>query len=156
MGFIQVEILTHGKKLSFEMESHGLYQLDFPKNTLKTLDKILSVLITDDRIILRTEDRDFRHGALQAPWLKDNRRMNNIDAYDRDGNHLWNIGDIVGDIKMSFTGCHLTSNAQLVDDGAINTETAYSANLLVCFSGGYRFIIDPIHQTVISKTSGKW
>ncbi len=156
MGYIKIEILTHGKKLSFEIEAKELYRLYCPFRTIETSDKILSVHMTEDMIILHTEDRDFRSGALQVPWLKDERRINNIDAYDRDGNHLWNIGDIVGDIKMSFQGCLLRSTAELLDEDELNAEISYSENLLVCFAGGFRFIIDPVHQTVVSKTNGKW
>ncbi len=33
-------------------------------------------------IIIITEDRDFRHGYRPTSYIKDNRQINNIDAYD--------------------------------------------------------------------------
>ncbi|MBE6664826.1 MAG: hypothetical protein E7603_01215 [Ruminococcaceae bacterium] len=156
MGCINVEILTNGKKLSFETESNGLYRLNCLSNIIETQDNISEILVTEDLVILRTEDRDFRNGALQAPWIKDDRRINNINAYDWNGRHLWNIGDIVGDIKMAFNGCTVTSNANLVDTGELVAENSHSKNLLICVAGGYRFIIDPVKKTILSKTNGKW
>ncbi|MBR6744493.1 MAG: hypothetical protein IKM00_04685 [Clostridia bacterium] len=149
MGYIQTEIQMDGKKLSFETDSNGLYQLNCLSHShiINTSDKILSILIIKDMIILLTEDRDFRNGALQAPFYKDDRRTNNMDAYAWNGKHLWNIGDIVGDIKTPFTGVSLTA-------GENNSEC--SADLLICFAGDYRFVIDPIEKSVISKISGKW
>ena len=156
MGHINVQILTNGKKLSFETESNGLYLLNDLLHPIKTEDKILTALVTDDTIVLRTEDRDFRNGASQAPWLKNDRRINNIDAYDWEGRHLWNIGDIVGDIKMAFNGCSVISNKNLVAEGELHAEKTHSENLLICVAGGYRFIIDPSDKTILSKTNGKW
>lgn len=146
MGFIKVEFLTNGKNLSFEIPSDGLYQLNCLSHShiINTSDKILEILIIKDMIMVLTEDRDFRHGALQAPIYKDDRRINNMDAYDWNGNHLWNIGDIVGDIKTPFTGA------------ALSAEESETGEFLICFAGAYRFVIDPIRKTVISKTSGKW
>ena len=145
MNCIQTEIQIAGKKLSFETTSNGLYQLNCLSHAhiIHTPDKILAILVIKDMIILLTEDRDFRNGAQQAPFYKDDRRINNIDAYDWNGTHLWNIGDLVGDIKTPFTGAVLTADESNQD-------------LLTCFAGAYRFVIDPITKTVISKTSGKW
>ena len=150
MGYIQTQIQIDGKKLSFETESSELHQLNFLSHmhTIHTPDKILSILIIKDMIILLTEDRDFRNGALHTPIYKDDRRINNINAYDWGGRHLWNIGDIVGDIKTPFTGATLTAN----DDSDDNKQK----DLLICFAGDFRFVIDPVNNTVVSKTSGKW
>ena len=69
MGYIQTQIQIDGKKLSFETESSELHQLNFLSHmhTIHTPDKILSILIIKDMIILLTEDRDFRNGALHTP-----------------------------------------------------------------------------------------
>ena len=66
--------------------------------------------MTDDLFVVRTEDRDFRDGRQSAPWVKDDREINNVDAYDLDGNHLWNIGSVISDIKMQIDGIyHITA-----------------------------------------------
>ena len=150
MGYIQIQTQIDGKKLSLEIESNELHQLNCLSHihTINTPDKILSILIIKDMIVLLAEDRDFRDGALHAPICKDDRRINNIDAYDWNGKHLWNIGDIVGDIKTPFTGATLTVNGGSDDD--------MQKDLLICFTFDHRFVIDPINSTVISKTCGKW
>ena len=75
------------------MESDGLYKLNpnWTGNILEFKDKICKMIVTDDPLIIRTEDRDFRDGSQSAAWI-------NVDAYDHNGNHLWNIGEIIGDI----------------------------------------------------------
>ena len=146
MGFIKTEFLTNGQKLSFELPSDGLYQLNCLSHShiIHTADKILEIFIIKDMIMILTEDRDFRNGASQTPIYKDDRQINNINAYDWNGNHLWNIGNIVGDIKTPFTGAVLSA------------EESEKGEFLICFAGAYRFVIDPIRKTVISKTSDKW
>ena len=149
MSYIQIQTQIDGKKLSFEIESNDLHQLNCLSHmhTINKPDKILSLLIIKDMIILLTEDRDFRNGELHASIYKDNRQINNIDAYDWNGKHLWNIGNIVGDIKTPFTGATLTVNGGSDD---------MQKDLLICFTFDHRFVIDPINSTVISKTCGKW
>lgn len=156
MGFVKVETQIGEKKLSFEIESNGLYQINCLSYVINKPDKIIEILITDDIIFILTEDRDFRLGALQAPIYKNERRNNNLDAYDWKGQHLWNIGDIVGDIKTNFTGATLTTNKNLVIEKIVDVHNEYSANILICFAGAYRYIIDPKNKTIISKTNGKW
>lgn len=156
MGFVKVETQIGEKKLSFEIESTGLYQINCLSYVINKLDNITEILIADDIILILTEDRDFRIGSLQAPFYKDERRINNLDAYDWKGHHLWNIGDIVGDIKTNFTGATFTTNNKLIVDKIVDVHNEYSANILICFAGAYRFIIDPINKTIISKTNGKW
>lgn len=155
MGYILTEIQIDGKKLSFETDSNGLYQLNCLSHIINTSDKILSILIMKNMMILLTEDRDFRNGVLQAPIYKDERRINNIDAYDWNGKHLWNIGDIVGDIKTPFTGARLTADKSFFENSS-TASTGTSTDFLICFAGAYRFIIDPVNKTILSKTSGKW
>ena len=41
----------------------------------------------------------------------------------------------------------------LTNGNAVGNATE---ELFICFAGAYRFVIDPIRKTVISKTSGKW
>ena len=102
--WIRVQVQIEAQKLSFEIKSNGLYQLCGLQHIIGLQDEINSIFILKDMIIIITEDRDFRHGYRPTSYIKDNRQINNIDAYDWQGNHLWNIGDIVGDIKRGFGG----------------------------------------------------
>ena len=108
----------------------------------------------DDFLLVRTEDRDFRNGAQSATWVKDNREENNNNAFDWQGNHLWNIGELVGDIKMQFDAItHITPIEAKREFGLRLKKNAQS--LFKCISGGFVFIIDAQSKTMLYKASGK-
>lgn len=155
MGFVKVETVNNNKKFIMEIESNGLYAINclLGKN-VEFLDKILDICITDDFLLVRTEDRDFRNGCQSASWLKENREENNINAFDWQGNHLWNIGELVGDIKMAFDGItHITSSKANIELGTdIESDSQY---LFKCVSGGFAFIIDAQNKKMLYKISGK-
>ena len=117
MGYyVTINTITYGKnQVFFDIESEGLYKIHSLGVPIESLDRIYHVCIMDKCLILETEDRDFRDGSLTAPLIKDDRSINNVWAYDFDGTLLWNIGSIVGDIKMAFDniGCTLKSKAEL-------------------------------------------
>lgn len=156
MGWIKVEVQIDTQKLAFEIESSGVYQLNSLYHVIKLQDRISDIFVLKDMIIIRTEDRDFRYGTTNVPFVKDDRRINNIDAYDWSGKHLWNIGDIVGDIQMAFSGGSLTTSASVQLHGNLPVADDYSFDLFYCIAGGYRFLIDPVHRRVLEKTCGKW
>ena len=155
MGFVTiVTVVNKDKKLTIEIESTALYTLNCGLcKMLEFSDKIIKVSISDGILLILTEDRDFRNGAQQAPVLKDNRAINNIDAYDWQGNHLWNIGELVGDIKMQFDGFHHIS----AKDVKLHYEVkcAPSHNLYASISGGQEFIIDSKKQKLLYRIAGK-
>ena len=155
MGFITIEtVIDKDNKFTMEMESTEPYALNCGLcKKLEFTDKIIKVSISDDILLILTEDRDFRNGALQAPILKDNRAINNIDAYDWQGNHLWNIGELVGDIKMQFDGFHHISSKDVKKYFGI--RCAPSNSLYACISGGFVFIIDSKKQKLLHKIAGK-
>lgn len=151
MEFIRIETVTKdGKKFSSEIETEGLYKLNctFGKS-IEMLDKITVVCISDGILLIRTEDRDFRDGRQTAPIIKDNRKENNINAFDYQGNHLWNIGEIVGDIKMQFDGItHLSFEEAKNLYRVICKPTS---NLFKCISEGFVFIIDANDKKLLLK-----
>ena len=154
MQCINIEIQIDNKKISFEIESKDLYQLNCFNFIIKQLDKIIDICVLKKMIILRTEDRDFRNGALQVPFKKDDRRVNNIYAYNWMGQCLWNIGEIVGDLKTAFHGCMLTTRQDLIDTGILKGTIQCSDDLLQCYVGGFQYIIDPFAKTVLSIITG--
>ena len=156
MGYyVRITAMTSGKNfVSFEIESEGLYKIHSLGVPIESLDKICTVCIMDKCLVLKTEDRDFRDGALTAPWIKDDRSINNVWAYDFDGTLLWNIGSIVGDIKMAFDGisCTLKSNAEL--EYGLKFPGA-SDVLLIGIAAGFTFIIDVENRRLLAKIAGK-
>lgn len=82
---------------------------------LGSLDNIYEISVTPNRIIIVREDAEFRDGKKIASIIKEACTVSNIDAYDWNGNHLWNIADIVGDIKMLFFGGNVVTREQFIN-----------------------------------------
>ncbi len=157
MGFIQIEALLDGeKRFAFELESDGIYTLNCLSRTpIQSLDKIWQICILRDMVILRMEDRDFRDGRPFASWEKDQRRENNITAYDWQGNRLWNIGEIVGDIKAAFLGVHGIFRKEAEKEFGIELPDD-TGQLLSCFDGCWMYLVDATNKRLIHKFSGKF
>ena len=158
MGFIRIEtVIDVDNKFSCEIESEGLYTINCLPSTnhIKSLDKIHEICIANGLLIILTEDRDFRDGFSDAvPFMKENRKENNINAYDWNGNHLWNIGDLVGDIKMAFAGITYISPMEVERECSMKLYNQ-SKNLFKCVAGGWTFIIDASKKEIVYKTVGK-
>lgn len=144
-----VHILMNGRTLYLSAEIGDLKRLGMSVGMsgriIESLDNIYEISITKDLVILTTEDPDFRGGALQAPFVKESRKVNNINAYDWEGNHLWNIADLVGDIRMAFWGGSVTTVESLKGisgfDAAKFAETD-GHDLYACTAGGFMYVID--------------
>ena len=156
MGYIKIETVTSNKeRFAFEIESDGLYRINCLSGlAVESLDQICEICIFYNILVIRTEDRDFRNGSQQAPFLKDDRSVNNILAYDFHGNFLWNIGSIVGDIKMAFSSVSCVLKADAEKDLGI-TIPGDTEILLKCIAGGFVFIVDAISNKMLYKLSGK-
>lgn len=156
MGYIKVETVTSTKdRFAFEIESDGLYKINSLVGlAVESLDKIYEICIFRNILVLRTEDRDFRNGFQHGSFLKDDRRENNIIAYDLRGNFLWNIGSIVGDIKMPFSSISCILKADAEKDFGV-TMPGGTDVLLKCIAGGFIFIVDAINNKMLYKLSGK-
>lgn len=157
MGFIYIEVATNpDKKFNCEIESEGIYKINClygPSPIIETLDKIYKICITSDFLIVLTEDRDFRNGALHAPFIKDERRENNISIYDWKGVFLWNISEAVGDIKMSFDSVSCISKAKAEKEFGITLpDLDY---VLKCIACGFVFIVDAKNKKLLYKIAGK-
>ena len=155
MEYVRIETITKNeKKFSLEIETAGLYTINFPSGEkIESPDKICEICILDEIFLIRTEDRDFRNGCQSATFVKDNREENNINAFDWQGNHLWNIGELVGDIKMAFDGItHITSD-EVKRDFGITCDPV--CNLFKCVSGGFVFILDVTNKKLLLKLSGR-
>ena len=155
MSFVRIEIISKGnKKFSSEIETNNSYSINCSSGeTIKFPDKICDVCISDGIMLVRTEDRDFRSGCQNVPFIKDNREKNNIDAFDWQGTHLWNIGDIVGDIKMAFDGITYITSEEAQLEFQVVAESSHE--LFRCIAGGFVFVIDATAHKLLCKVSGK-
>lgn len=156
MGYIKIETVTNSKdRFAFEIESDGLYKINSLSGlAVESPDKICEICIFHNILVLRTEDRDFRNGFQHVSFLKDDRSENNIIAYDLRGNFLWNIGSIVGDIKMPFSSVSCVLKADAEKDFGVTIPDGADV-LLKCIAGGFIFIVDAINNKILYKLSGK-
>lgn len=155
MDFIKIETITQtNKHLAFEIPSEGLYAINCLSGvSIELLDKIYELCIINDYLVLITEDRDLRNGFHPTSFVKDNRCENNVVAFDFNGGFLWNIGSIVGDIKMPFNSisCILKSEAEI----EFNVKWPEANDILLrCIAGGFTFIIDVGNKKLLLKLSG--
>ncbi len=152
-----VTALFNGKRYSFSTKYIGTY-IHIQNQTINPPDKIYGVSITKDMVITIREDRDFRSGAKSTPMFKDERRINNIDAYDWNGNHLWNIGDIVGDLKTAFFNGAVISKEEVLELNFPNFTSDYddSHDLYICNTLIDQFLIDLSDLHIIGKRCGRW
>lgn len=104
-------------------------------------------------IVIHTEDRDFRNGRQSAPFVKEYRQINNVDAYDHDGNHLWNIGSIIGDIKIQIDGIYQITAKEARKEYGLKVSRK-QRNLFSCTAGGFLMIIDGTQQKLLFKKAG--
>lgn len=157
MGFIYIEVATNpDKKFICEIESEGIYKINCLYGPIiETPDKIYQICITSDFLIVLTEDRDFRNGALTAPFIKDERRENTISVYDWKGAFLWNISEAVGDIKMPFTSVSCLSKIEAEKEFGITLPDRIDY-ALKCNAWGCIFIVDVKNKKLLYKTAGKY
>lgn len=156
MGYVKIEMVTsNNKRFAFEMETEGLYKINSLSGLpIESLDKIYEICIFYDLLVITTEDRDFRCGSQPYPFIKNDRSENNVLAFDFHGNFLWNIGSIVGDIKMAFDSvtCVLKTEAEKEYGIEITSDTEI---LLRCIALGFTFIIDPVNKKLLYRVAGK-
>ena len=158
---IQIQSIFDRKRVAFSIEADELKNLFVSDKLIALKDNVLEIGMTKAMLLIHSKDRDFRDGAMIAPKEKDDRRINNIDAYDWEGNHLWNIGDIVGDIKRQFNGFDLTTRellkGELPKGFADDLDPSLdSHDLLICIADIYMYIIDLQDLKILKKIPGKW
>ena len=155
MGTVRMEAAMRDKRFAMEIESDSLYAINcLAGKNVEFLDRIREICIAEEIILIRTEDRDFRNGCQSAPFVKDNREENNVNAYDWAGNHLWNIGELVGDIKMAFDGISHITPAEAKREFGIKPKRNAQC-LFGCFAGGFMFVIDAESKKTLCKVAGK-
>ncbi len=149
MGAVELEVVI-GEESRFwgEFPSEGLNDFIFSQKHVQSLDKIWKILIAKDIVVIKTEDRDFRNGAQFAPIEKDDRSENNICAYDWDGNFLWNIGQIVGDIKLQFDGFAFISHASAQEEYQL-VLSEDCGTLIRCIACAWVFIVDVTNRRLL-------
>lgn len=152
----RVSILVDNKVLRLQLDVSELKKMHINDGFLDSLDKIYEISITKDLVIVTTEDPDFRNGAKCVPIMKESRRENNITAYDWRGNRVWNIADMVGDLKMSFLGGSVCTIETLKNAVGFDERLVPEGHdLFTCVAEGFLFVIDLTDAKVLQTLHAK-
>lgn len=146
-----MHILISGEVLTLSINTDTIKQVGFNKEILQLENGIINISVTGSMIIIVTEDADSCNGSNRVDFVKPyNIKKNNINAYDWDGNHLWNISDIVGEINMAFSGGCVSSISKLSNHYGFD-QLKYNADseIYVCTAGGKMYVIDLKGEKVI-------
>ena len=104
MSCLRIEILINDKITAIDATSTDIANLCIDKKIIEHPDPIYHVSITSEFIIVLAESAAFRNGVKTSPTETVNKYPNTINAYDWNGNLIWNITDIVGDIQSRMVG----------------------------------------------------
>ena len=155
MGFIRIVTMMGGnEKISFEIESEGLYKINCSGRMIELLDRISTICIIDNIFVVETEDRDFRNGALHAPFIKDERMENNVWIYDYYGSFKWNIASVLGDIKMAIDNVSCISKEKAEKEFNIKLPQECKS-LIRCTAAGMTYIVDVENKKLLYKVAGR-
>lgn len=146
-----MNILINGEILTLSINTNTIKQVGFNKEILQLEDDIIDISVARNIVIIVTEDSDFRNCLNQVDFVKPYKiKKNNINAYDWDGNYLWNISDIVGEIDMAFSGgCVASTNKLSTHYGFDRLKYSADSEIYTCVAGGKMYVIDLKGKKVI-------
>ena len=123
-----LHVLIDQKLLNISTNSLEIKEIGLSTHIFQPLEHIYDVSITKDLVIVTTqEDKNF---------------ISTINTYDWDGNHLWNIADIIGDTRLLWGG-FLTTKELMKHHSAFD-ESKYDdkCELFCCSVDNHLYIID--------------
>ncbi len=134
---------------AFEVED--LKEIVLFDKTIITLDYIYNVSFTKNMVILQTGSPENRNAPVTNPeYVPDYGAYNYVNAYDYDGNHLWNIAEIIGNVGFGICAGHVCSTKYLIEDSKDTYVDGHE--LFVCWDSlGMRYLIDLDDKRVIHK-----
>lgn len=134
-----IKALFDQKLLNMSMDDLAVNHLRLRSHMIESAENIYEISITKNVVIITTEY------AIQSKSDPNSTQIftNNINAYDWDGNHLWNIADIVGDLKIPFFGGTVTTKDIMKSHFGFD-EYLYddSCELFCCSAGNHLYIVD--------------
>ncbi|MBQ9761749.1 MAG: hypothetical protein IJV82_01580 [Oscillospiraceae bacterium] len=137
------------RRVSVEVEN--LKEIRLFDKEIKTLDNICDISFAKDMVILQTDSPRYRYAPKPNPEYKPDYAVNNyVNAYDYNGNHLWNISQIIGDVGSGISGGHICSTDYLLEESKDSYVEGHE--LFVCWDEyGMRYLIDLDEKKVIHK-----
>lgn len=142
-----VNVLINQKLLHIPTKASEIQELTLGLHRLKSLANIYEVSITKDFVIVTTQDTVKEESDL----LKAHPEVRtNIDAYDWECNHLWNITDIIGHTDMHIGGGTVSSKELLKDyPGFDESKCDDKSELYCCTANSRLFVINLSTRKVI-------
>lgn len=149
---IEINALVDNKRVSFSIAGAEYNKrLAMSAHILESPDNIYQISVSKDYLIVTAEDPDVRD-QIPQPMVKRDRSINNINAYDWKGNHMWNIGEIVGDIRVPFFGGSVTTKDVIMRDVDDPSEICDDHEYFYCIGADdHRYIIDLTEKKLIGK-----
>jgi len=143
---LDIRVLLNGKILDLTPRVLSEFkQFRIGQKIIPSLDEINDISITKDYIIVSKADKGFRDPTVSSVplWKEEVLTENNIDAYDWDGNHVWNIADLLGPQRMSFWG-GVVMTKEMVErsTNVILPEACEGHDLYGAHIGGSMYVID--------------
>ncbi len=148
---IKIHIAFNETVRSMELESiNELKKVNLCGNWISTLDNITELSITEDFVIITTEDPVFRDGNKQSHDFNEC-SVDIIKAYDWNGRFRWNISDIIKDIAPPVYGGFVIEKSTITPylEGASLED--HSHPLYACFVGAWKYVVDVKNGCVLLK-----
>ena len=142
------------KNLDFSLDVPEIYNINYLKYPIVSEDKIHEICIAEGYLIVLFADRGFRDGSISLPDEIE-RKENNVIAYDWEGKKLWNIGEIIGDIRDILVSIGFISKEQAEEFYGGSTKGCGDI-LLHCTDWlGRHYIIDVANRRELTITKNK-
>lgn len=148
---VTIHSITNNACRELSVTVEDLKEISLLDNKITTPDQIYHISLARNMIIIQTGSPLYRYAPAPNPEYAPNYAVNNyINAYDYNGNHLWNIAEIIGDVGSGVLGGHICSVDYLLDDSKDKYIDGHE--LFVCWNAyGMRYMIDLDEKRVIHK-----
>lgn len=154
---LRISALIDHKRISFSLDHLSeIKELAMYAQIMKFPDKICEIAITKEYLIVTTE-LPGTWGDISKHAAHSNQAITNINAYDWKGNRVWNISDIVGNIRSPFSGGTVTTKGLIVGHAGVNEAMINDSHeLFVCTTmDDFLYIIDLTEKKLIQKVQTK-
>lgn len=134
-----INALFNQKLLNISTDNFAVNNLYLHSHMIESPENVYEISITKDFVIITTEYAVQSQNDINSTKIL----TNNINAYDWDGNFLWNIADIVGDLKIPYFGGTVTTKDIMKKHFGFD-ELKYddSCELFCCSACNRLYIID--------------
>lgn len=139
-----INALFDQKVLNISTDNFAFNKLCLHSHMIESSENIYEISITKDFVIITTEYAvQNKSDTIKNSTAINKIFTNNINAYDWDGNHLWNIADIVGDLNIPYFGGTVTTKDIMKNHFGFD-ELKYddSCELFCCCACNHLYIID--------------